>query len=303
MKFSVFADIHHYPGVLDGGTDEELEFIKQRAVNAKADFIIHAGDFCHGPSLCPEYVEKYNSFPIQTYHSLGNHDSDKTSYEDTLKAYRMSDGHYFFDCKGYRFIVCDPNYYYHNGEYIHYDLGNYYNHPTERDFMPPEQIEWLEKTVNETTYPCIIFSHSSFEREADGVQNQEDVRAVFDRCNAKRKNAVLMCINGHHHRDNLRILNGILYFDLNSASYDWVDNAHQCYPKELCENISLLSNTVVFNDPIHAIITLEGSTVTIEGMESSMFMGINRKETGNNPIFDQAGRPVTPRVQSAKITL
>ena len=50
-------------------------------------------------------------------------------------------------------------------------------------------------------------------------------------------------------------------------------------------------------------VTLEGTTVTIEGMESSMFMGINRRETGVNPIYDGAGRPVYPRVQSAKITL
>jgi hypothetical protein len=37
-------------------------------------------------------------------------------------------------------------------------------------------------------------------------------------------------------------------------------------------------------------------------MESSMFMGINREHT-ENPIYDRAGRPVTPTVQSAKITI
>ena len=303
MKFSVFADIHHYPGVFDGGTDAELEFIQRRAEENGAAFIIHAGDFCHGPSLCPDYVKKYNDFHIPSYHCLGNHDSDATTYAETLAAYNMPDGHYCFDCEGYRFIVCDPNYYKLDGEYIHYDRGNYYAHGDKRDWMPPEQLAWLEKTIDEAGVPCILISHESFERESDGVRNQNDVRAMFARCNAKRKNAVLMCINGHHHRDNLRILDGILYFELNSAAYDWLQNEHDCYPSELCEQIKLLNHTVVYNDPIHAIITLEGTTITIDGMESTMFMGINRAETGVNPIFDSAGRPVYPKVQSAKITM
>ena len=303
MKFSVFADLHHHPGVFDGGTYEDLELIQRRAEENGASFIIHAGDFCHGPLLCPDYVKRYNDFHIPSYHCLGNHDTDSTSYAETLKAYNMPDGHYYFDCEGYRFIVCDPNYYLLDGEYVHYDLGNYYKHSSLLDHMPPDQLEWLEKTINDVNVPCILISHQGFEREADGVKNQEEVRAIFKRCNAKRKNAVLMCINGHYHRDNLRILDGVLYFDLNSTSFDWVGNAHDCFPKELCEKFCLLKNTVVYNDPIHAIVTLAGTAITIEGMESSMFMGINRAETKVNPIYDPAGRPVYPCVQSAKITI
>ena len=149
----------------------------------------------------------------------------------------------------------------------------------------------------------MLISHESFERENKGVKNQEAVRQIIREANEKRPHAVLLCINGHYHRDNIRILDGVCYFDLNSASYDWVPNEHECYPKELCEKIRLLSHTVVYNDPIHSVITLEGSTITIEGMESSMFMGINRAETGVNPLFDSMGRPVVPRVQNARITL
>ena len=127
-------------------------------------------------------------------------------------------------------------------------------------------------------------------------------RLEANEANRKKPHSVILCINGHHHRDYIRILDGVCYFDLNSASYDWVPVKHGNYPKEMCDEIRLLSNTVVYNDPIHAIITLEGTTITIEGMESSMFMDINREHT-DNPIYDGAGRPVTPTVQSAKITL
>ena len=301
MKFSVFADLHHYPGVFMGGTDEDMTFIQQRAKAENCSIIIHAGDFSHGPSHIKEYLAKYNDFEIPSYHCLGNHDSDSTSYAETLQLYNMPDGHYFFDCEGYRFIICDPNYYKLDGEYIHYDLGNYYKYGSLRDFMPPEQLEWLKKTIDTAPGPCILISHESFERP-DGVQNRQEVLDIINAANRKKPHSVILCINGHHHRDFIRILDNVCYFDLNSASYDWLANKHDKYPKELCEQISLLHHTVVYNDPIHAVITLEGTTITINGMESSMFLGIKREHT-DNPIYDGAGRPVTPTVQSAKIML
>jgi len=54
---------------------------------------------------------------------------------------------------------------------------------------------------------------------------------------------------------------------------------------------------------LHCSVTIGGDTITIDGMESEMFMGINRAETKVNPIYDRAGRPVYPKVQSAKFTL
>lgn len=301
MKFSIFADLHHLPGVFMGGTYDDLDLIEQRAVKENCSFIIHAGDFSHGPAHVTDYVERYNNLSIPTYHCLGNHDSDKTSYAETLRLYNMPDGHYFFDNGGYRFIICDPNYYYVNGEYIHYDLGNYYKYGAYRDYMPPDQLEWLRETIDSSEYPCVLISHESFERP-DGVQNREEVLAIINEANREKPHSVILCINGHHHRDFIRILDNVCYFDLNSASYDWVSIKHNCYPEELCREYSLLSNTVVYNDPIHAVITLEGTSITIEGMESTMFMGINREHT-ENPIYDGAGRAVVPMVQSTKITL
>lgn len=303
MKFSVFSDLHHYPGVFMGGTYEDLDFICKRAQNAGASFIIHAGDFCHGPSLVPDYVKAYNELPLPTYHVLGNHDTDNTSYEETLQMYNMPDGHYFFDCEGYRFIVCDPNYYLLDGEYVHYSLGNYFAHGELRDHMPPDQLQWLEETIFSSPHPCVLISHESFEREADGVKNKDAVRDIINRANQRRANSVLLCINGHHHRDCIRILDGVCYLELNSASFDWLANEHNSFSKELCEQYSLMNHTVVYNDPIHAVITLQGNHIEIEGMESSMFMGINREQAGGNALYDNMGRPVVPKVQSAKITL
>lgn len=302
MKFLAFADLHHYPGVFMGGTWEDLALLQRRAEEEKCDFIIHAGDFCHGPAQVADYVKAYNDFHIPSYHSLGNHDTDNTSFEETLKYYNMPDGHYFFDCNGYRMVICNPNFYYADGEYIQYSLGNYYKYGPYRDNMPPAQLKWLEETIASSPYPCILISHESFERDADGVKNLQEVRKIINAANERKPHSVILCINGHHHRDNIRILDNVCYMELNSASYDWVDKEHKCYPEELCREIRLLKNSVVYDDLLYAVITVEGTTITIEGTESTMFMGVTREMTGNEK-YDKMGRPVVPKVQSAKITL
>jgi len=302
MKFLLFADLHHHPGVFMGGTWDDLALMQRRAEEENCDFIIHAGDFCHGPSNVPEYTRAYNDFHIPSYHVLGNHDTDDTPLDETLQLYKMPAAHYYFDCGGYRIIATDPNYYLLEGKYIHYDMGNYYAYGSYRDYMPPEQLAWLEKTIAESPYPCIIISHSSFERLADGVKNQMDVQRIINDANRRNPHSVLMCINGHHHRDNIRILENVCYLDMNSVSFDWVNEAHDCYPEDLCREIRLMNHTVVYNDPLYAVITLDGNRITIEGTESTMFMGINREHT-TNPVCDRSGRPVVPKVQSANITL
>lgn len=302
MKFSMFADFHHAPGRFMRGGFEDLDFIFERAEKEKVDFIIHAGDLTHGPSKHIDFVEKYNNFHIPTYNCLGNHDADGTPYLETLKLYNMENGYYYFDNGGYRIIVMDPNYFEKDGEYIHYSMGNQYSTLETCDWIPPEQIEWLKQTIDTAPGPCIVIAHESFEREAYCVKNTDEVRKIFNEANAKKNNSVLMVINGHHHRDFVRILDGIVYFDMNSTNYDWVAKEHSCYPEELMQQYYGLRNSVSYEDPIHAIITIEGTTITCEGMQSKMFMGVKREDTGNAK-FDSSGREATPTVQSFKITL
>ncbi len=303
MKFLLFSDFHHYPGVFKAGTLDDMRLLQRRAVEENCAFLMHAGDLCHGPDLVPELIGLCDASPVPTRHCLGNHDSDATSLARTLKAYHIpTEGYYFFDEGGYRFVICDPNYYLLDGKYIHFDRGNYYAHNSLRHYMSPEQLVWLEETIDASPWPCILVSHESFERENSGVKNYAAVRKIINAANHKKPHSVLLCINGHNHRDNLRILDGVCYWDMNSTSYDWIDNPHRLYPAELYEQYSLIGNTVIYNDLLYAIVELDGTTIRIHGMESTMFMGINREHT-DNAIFDTMGRPVSPTIQSACITL
>lgn len=50
MKFLLFSDLHFAPGVFMGATWEGLHQMQEHAKAAGCEFIIHAGDFCHGES-------------------------------------------------------------------------------------------------------------------------------------------------------------------------------------------------------------------------------------------------------------
>jgi len=59
----------------------------------------------------------------------------------------------------------------------------------------------------------------------------------------------------------------------------------------------------MFNDPVHAIITLsEDGQIKIDGMQSSLFMGVTREMTGNAK-FDAHSRPTTANVQSVNLKM
>ena len=306
VKFCAFADIHYYPGVFPHDTRAWLERVLGRAENANADFVIHMGDFTHKPAVCKDYVDFYNDFHIKTYHTVGNHDDDGNSHEETLAAYRLECGHYFFDQGGFRFIVTDTNHCLVDGKWVHYSNGNYYavgrkngSHITR---VPPEQLEWLKATIEGSPYPCIVTSHASYERE-DGSPDRAAVRKIFNDANAKHPGKVRLVINGHHHCDHVRILENIVYLDLNSASYDWV-NKHTAYPEADVKRWKHARHVIAWNDPVSAIITIEqNGHLKVEGQRSEFYLGITPEMAGLPPANGQQHRLITPNIQSFELTM
>ena len=75
-----------------------------------------------------------------------------------------------------------------------------------KNYMPPEQLVWLEETIASSPYPCVIISHQSFEfGRRDCVKYADEVRSVINDANRSKTVSVLLCINGHYHRDHIRI--------------------------------------------------------------------------------------------------
>ena len=93
-------------------------------------------------------------------------------------------------------------------------------------------------------------------------------------------------------------MNGVVGFDVNSTTHEWLNVRHNLYPEELTKKYGNMSHTVLFNDPVHAVVPLSADgTIKIDGMQSSMFMGVTTEKAGA-AFADSSGRPVTPSVQS-----
>ena len=307
VKFSVFADLHYLPNIFYTEAKERLQKIGERAVENDVDFMIHLGDLTHEPSTDRKIVEQYNALPLATYHCIGNHECQGDTYEAVLKAYNLEKGYYYFDKNGFRFIVLDLNYMREDGKAVHYDLGNYFRRKAGAQLVTFEENElvWFKETVMASPYPCILFSHHSLEHLNNGMSFDElkSVWNLFDELN-RDKQRIVMAVNGHHHKDNLRIFKNIVFLDLDSASYEWIDDGHSGnYPQEVYEKYQLVGNTLVYTEPLSAIITLrEDGYIKIEGATGEFLYGVDRQSLGM-PLCEADGRLSTPDVVSAELML
>lgn len=307
VKFSVFADLHYLPNIFYTNAEERLKEIGKRAEENKVDFIIHLGDLTHEPSTHTKIVEQFDNLPLNTYHCIGNHECQGDTYEAVLKSYNLENGYYYFDKNGFRFIVLDLNYMREDGKAVHYDLGNYFRRKagTQLVTFEEKELEWFKNTVKASPYPCILFSHHSLEHLNNGMSFDElkSVWQVFDELN-RDKQRIIMAINGHHHKDNIRIFKNIVFLDLNSASYEWIDDGHSGkYPQEMYEKYQLVGNTLVYTNPLSAIVTLrDDGYIKIEGAAGEFLYGVDRSCLGM-PLCEADGRLSTANVSSAEFTL
>lgn len=300
VKFTAIGDFHYYPGHYCNSISR-LEQIKERAILNQADFAVHLGDLCHGPSKEPDFVWSYADWPMPTYHVLGNHEFDHDDLPEALAGYGLTNSYYVFEQQGFRFIVLDTNHIVEDGKITHYANGNVYTHydrPGTIEWLSAPQIEWMEQRIMESNHPCVLLSHDSLERKG-GIRDSSAAQAVIDRVN-RREKRVFFCINGHWHQDYLRVMNGVCYFSLNSATFDWLQGrAHDRYPAHITDEFQNTKRTLFWEKPVHAIITLsEDGKIEIDGMNGSYFMNVDREALGFEEK-DAEGRLLTPNVLSA----
>jgi hypothetical protein len=216
-------------------------------------------------------------------------------------------GYYSIDRGGFRFVILDPNYFCNEpGRFIHHSKGNYFHRSVMStiNWIPPEQMEWLRQTINTSPYPCVVFSHQSLERGPGGavVKNAADVRRIFNEANAKKPGTVRLVVNGHAHNDNLRVLDNILYWDVNSANYRWFGPKHAKYPAEYMKSHPGAQYTLAWTEPLSGVLTLwQDGRIRIEGSKADWLFGVKPTDA-NYPKYDRDGRETHPVIQSADMT-
>ena len=299
VKFTAFADLHHAPKWFKNDGEKRLTQILQRAADSDSDFVVHLGDFCHIPSQEVEIIAQYHNFQRPVYHVLGNHEFDHDTLEEVMEAYCMQENYYSFDFNNFRFIALDNNYFSdYPGIYFHYSQRNYFDHSKTREYINMEQIEWFRNQVMSSPYPCVVMSHASLDYP-DSIPNRELLLEII-RESQDKPGRVMLCINGHNHRNHLSVVDNVAYFDLNSASSDWLNKPHRFFPAEWYQQWECVGHQAFWEDALSAVITLDSEgNLKIEGGESTFVCGVTREMSGNPDIRF----PCEPRVLSAEIKL
>jgi 3',5'-cyclic AMP phosphodiesterase CpdA len=258
LRFGLIADVHQ--DIMHDATRRVGHFVEAMTA-AKPDFICQLGDFCIPHERNRDFLKTWRKFDGPRYHVLGNHDMDDGfSRDQTVEYYGMPSRYYSFDRGGIHFIALDGN-----------DPGGQRaGYPC---YIAEEQAAWLADDLARTESPTVVFSHQPLDIPG-GIENSAEIRPILESARLPSgEPKVVACFCGHTHADSARRINGILYFQINSASYLWVGArfAHRSYSEAVHRNHPHIEKTIPYKDPIWALATvdLQRGVLTIEGRQST----------------------------------
>ena len=257
VRFGIVTDVHQD---LQPDAVRRLQQFIDAAKAWNPDFIIQLGDLSHGEGL-DKIVPVWEQFPGKRYSVLGNHDMDHATKSVITKALGMPGNYYSFDCGGLHFAVLDLNHVRKEGALLDYDHGNYYVERENRDLITPEEVDWLRADLAATDKPTVLFSHQGLDDiwSGNSCPNREEVRVVIREANRNRQK-VIACFCGHHHVDAYSEIEGVHYFQINSAAYYWCDYA----------NHYSSGNMIEYKDALYAFVTVDlaNGSIQVEGVKS-----------------------------------
>lgn len=184
------------------------------------DFIVHLGDFkdedlekkeADTLQYLKDIEAVFTQFKGSIYHCIGNHDIDSITKTQFLKnitntGISKDQSYYSFDTKGFHFIILDANFD-ENYEDQFYKKGANWQDTR----IPPRQLQWLKKDLQNTNLPTIIFCHHPlfeyFREDAKyHINNYEEVQNILE-----ESTKVLAVFQGHVHEEKFIQENGIHY--------------------------------------------------------------------------------------------
>lgn len=293
VKFLVFSDLH-YDIMPDG--DERLQTILEQARKSGAAFVIELGDFVSLGPGAEKVRAMLDESPVKVYHVLGNHDLDNTDKTAYTTFWGMPAPYYYFDRGKFRFIVLDTGRYIDsNGVCTPYEKGNYYSvEESKRNRFGCEQLEWLDGVLQDTTHICMLFCHGPVNDGYDRiVQNKAVHRIITDARNQGTRIAGVF--GGHIHSDNYHSIDGIPYFQINSASNIWGGEAFcntERYPDSVYRAHPSLKYVVPYETSVYAVIEADAAgTVTVRGTKSRYV-----KPEADRTLLETKPYPCSPEI-------
>ncbi|UKS26972.1 metallophosphoesterase [Paenibacillus sp. HWE-109] len=302
IRFGLMTDIHQ--DLMYKASDRLQAFI-DHSNKEDLDFIIQLGDFCFPTPENKPFLGIWQQFGGPNYHVLGNHDMDICDKQTIMSYLGMKRNYYSFDCGDYHFIVLDANYFRVDSQYVDYSFGNYSKHADSVSNVTDEQLEWLREDLSQTDKHTILFSHQSLEETHVGtnvgIHNSDKLREILREANQSagfRK--VIACMNGHNHLDGVKVIDDIYFIHMNSISYHYLGPQFNTirYSEEITEEHPIFRQSVPYEEPIYAIITLEPGLLMIKGKEST-YVGPAPNEIGHSNA--NAGHVVSAKISSRQL--
>lgn len=189
------------------------------------EYVVHLGDFIDRDFKSFGVVNPiYNQLKAPKYHVLGNHDfsvSDDLKKDVPIKM-GLTSKYYDFEVKGWRYVILDGNdisfhaYPKNSDEYIkakEYYKVNKITSPKWNGAIGPKQRSWLRGILEKATRKSenvILFCHFPvYPENMHNLWNAEEIVAILE-----SYSCVKAFINGHNHRGNYAIKEGIHYLTL-----------------------------------------------------------------------------------------
>ena len=292
LRFGICADIHKD---IMHDADLRLKAFIEDASGKDLDFIIQLGDFCRPYDYNQDFLSIWNSYKGVKYHVLGNHDMDGGFTREQVIEYWSAIGKYYsFDLKGYHFVILDGN-----------DHDPSPNRPDGyARFIGEAQLDWLERDLEATTLPTIVFCHQGLDNDLGGIFNATNSRLALERANKKAGfHKVQIVFSGHHHQDYYNIINGIHYMQINSMSYQWLGDKYQHvrYSEEVDKSHPWIKYTVPYKDPIWAYADISPNGIMQLHGRVTEFVGPSPEELGM-PKYG-FGYPNVPLISDREVKL
>jgi Icc protein len=285
----MISDVHQ--DVMHDGVERLSSFVSAMR-EAGVDAIAQLGDFCVPHQRNERFLAAWNEFPGEKLHVLGNHDMDGGYRREQTVEYFGCPGRYYSTSVGeLRVIVLDGN-----------DPDGRPGYPCN---VGEEQQAWLRQELAEHRQPTIVLIHQPIDGFDRHVRSSKQVREILAAANREAGQAnreagqanreagqrqVLAVFSGHAHLDYLRETDGIPHFQINSASYYWVDKQHENYGPEIQKRHPSLGATCPYADPLWAIveIDLESGAIQLSGRSTEWVgpdpweLGLPAEEYGRN---------------------
>lgn len=217
MKVGIFADSHYCldelrcanrrPILSLSKIRKALAFFKEQNV----DMCMCLGDITDSSKTKEESYNCLKEIMIEIEKSgipfcclSGNHDYVDYSAEEFFNKTLSPIPPYVFEATSHNFIVLDANY---RSDYRRFDIAGV---DWTDSNLPPNQVEFLEKALENSKKPCIICIHENLDYNVEKrhiVKNADVIRKIIE-----QSKKVSLVIQGHYHLGADNIINGIRYY-------------------------------------------------------------------------------------------